>query len=255
MSHMKDALLSKHLLDLGFTQGEAQVYLALLTKGPCNAGPIITETGFHRNVVYTALAHLKARKLISERKVRGRAQFASTDPQHLAQEFSDKAATAQSVAKHLRDLAGTSGREITIHEGNEEYLALMCELIRSMPEGSTKYVIGTGGEAFMKETMIPLWKPYHQVARAQRLRIQMIGYQNQKPSIEAWTNSEKNYHIRYLPSVLENPSGIHVYPEIGVVVNILYSTVTQPVVAIKIQSEGLAQGYLNLFASLWRMTK
>ncbi len=247
--------LSNRLQDLGFSQNEAEVYLALLSKGPCNAGPVITETGFHRNVVYTALGHLKARKLVSERKIRGRAQFELTDPQHLAQEFSEKAATAEEVAKQLQHLAATPVREITIHEGNKEYLALLTSLLQAMPKGSTKYVLGTGGAAFMRETMVPLWDAYHKVARAQQLKIQMIGYHGQESSIDPWTRSEKMYHLRYLPAALENPAGVHIYPEIGVVVNVLYSTATQPVVAIKMQNDRLVQGYMNFFTNMWKMAK
>ena len=43
-----------------------------------------------------------------------------------------------------------------------------------MPANSIKYVLGTGGKEFMKQTMIPIWDEYHQVALKQKIKIKMI---------------------------------------------------------------------------------
>lgn len=243
------------LLELGFTANDAAVYLGLLKHGPCNAGPIITETGFHRNIVYTSLEHLGARKLVSEKTIRGRTQFAVTDPSRLADEFDGKAQLAKELSKELHARLTTSPQEITVHQGNEEYLSLLTGLIKALPKGATKYVLGTGDGAFMQETMLPIWEEYHRAAHAQKLAIRMIGYEPQRTAIEPSTRKEGMYQVKYLPANLENPSGIHIYPAIGVVLNIIYSNAQTPVTAIKIKSESLTTGYLNLFENLWKMGK
>ncbi len=241
------------LQSLDFSANDAVVYRALLKHGPCQAGPLISETGFHRNIVYTSLAHLVDRKLVAERLVRGKAQFMATDPTFLADIFADKAALAARVAEEIRIEQAHPAQEITVHRGNEEYLSLLVSLLKRMPRGSKKYVLGTGGEAFMRVTMRPIWNAYHEVARSQDVRIHMIGYESQRGAIEPWIQKESLYNVHYLSPTLENPSGIHIYPDLDTVLNIIYSDDHEPVTAIKIGNAALARGYLQLFHNLWGM--
>jgi sugar-specific transcriptional regulator TrmB len=245
--------LKQNLIELGITANEADVYLALLELGACSSGPLIDKTQLHRNVVYTSLSHLIKRKLIAEKTVRGVKHFSAVAPMTLKEEFEQKAFIASEVEKKIKASLPAKVQEITVHQGNEEYLQLLTGIIKSMPKGSIKYVIGTGGEEFMASTMRPIWKKYHTVAHAQRIHIKMLAYKDQRPALESDTKKEKIYEVRYLPEEIENPSGIHVYPEVGIVLNIIYSDKLTPVTAICIKNAALVQGYLNLFNNMWGM--
>lgn len=243
------------LRSLGFSANDSAVYLALLAHGPCNAGPLITETGFHRNVVYTSLEHLITQKLVNQKQIRGRKQFSVVSPEILIEDFAKKAEIAKEAAGLIQAKRGKPTQEITIHQGNEEFLALLTGLLAAMPKGSTKYVLGTGGETFMQATMLPIWEKYHEVARKNQIQIRMIGYESQKAAIEPHVAKEGMYHVRYLPAAFENPSGIHIYPELKTVLNIIYSDEIAPVTAICMKDAALTKGYLNLFEQLWKMGK
>ncbi len=247
--------LQKNLRELDFPPHDAVVYTALLEKGPCTAGPLITAIGLHRNVVYTSLDHLVFRKLVSEKVMRGRKHFTATAPNALAEEYEKKFHLASETSETIGRMLAKGIQEITVHQGNEEYLALLTSIIKTLPKGATKYVLGTGDETFMANTMRPIWKEYHRVAHAQKLKIRMLAYEPQRMTMTAELEAEGVYNVRYLPSEIENPSGIHIYPEAGVVLNIIYSDDTTPVTAIKIRHETLVKGYQQLFESLWRMGK
>ncbi len=234
---------------------ETEVYMVLAEVGATSSGLLIAKTGFHRNVVYTALEHLIDRKFVIESQVRGKKQFVVADPSVIAEEFNRKADVAKEVADEVSVIAKRKAQEVTVHEGNEEYLALLTGLIHQLPKGSTKYVIGTGGEEFMEETMRPLWKKYHKVAKEQGIRIKMIAYESQRKAIADDIAKEGIYEVRYLPSAVENPSGTHIYPEAGVMLNIIYSTNDRPVTAIRIKNTDLVEGQLNLFEHLWETAK
>ena len=237
---------------LGFSGHDAQVYLALVLFGTATANPIISKTGLHRSIIYTSLDRLVARKLVEVKEIKGKKTFSAVAPSLLVEEFEEKRRVAEEVAEKISLKMGAEMQEITIHEGNEEYLALLTSLLKELPKGATKYVLGTGGEEFMQETMLPIWKKYHRVAHERNINIKMISYGMQREAIEPHTNKEENYKIKYLPSDMENPAGIHIYPEAGVVLNIIYSTTESPVTAIKIKNTALVRGYLNLFENLWR---
>ncbi len=247
---------TSQLLNLGFSDRDAEIYLALIKQGSTTAGPLIRVTNLHRNIVYTSLNHLIARKLVTEKTIKGRKQFTTTNPQTLVEEFATKTEDARKAANTLKQLrAKGQFEEITIHQGNEEYLALLTSIIRSLPKGATKYVLGTGGEDFMRVTMRPIWKKYHEAALRQKLTIKMIAYESQRASLVTDIKNPPIYDVKYLPDEIENPAGIHIYPEIYTVLNILYSNDIEPVTAIKIQNKKLVHGYLNLFNNLWKMAK
>jgi sugar-specific transcriptional regulator TrmB len=251
---MKNNLKNK-LIELDFTANEAEVFNALLELGSCSSGPIIAKTQLHRNVVYTSLDHLIKRKMIAEKNVRGVKHFSVTLPIALEEEFEQKALAAKSVAQEIAFLMTKEAQEITIHQGNEEYFQLLSGILKSLPKGSTKYVMGTGGEIFMAETMRLIWKKYHQIAQAQNIKIKMISYESQRESIADDVAKEKIYEVRYINDNIENPAGVHIYPEIDTVLNIIYTDKINPVTAIRIKNKALAQGYIHMFNNLWVIGK
>lgn len=251
-----DMPINKDILDLqnlGFTSNDATIYLKLIELGIVGAGAIITSTGLHRNIVYTSLDHLITRKLVDIKEVKGKKTFSAIDPSVLSYEFKEKERIADEIVKRLNEKISNEKQEITIHEGNDEYLAVLSNLLLEMPKGSTKYVLGTGGQDFMDITMLPIWNRYHRIAHEQKISIKMIGYELQRSAIEPYTMKEKIYDIKYLPSNMENPAGIHIYPEVGVVLNIIYSTKNTPVTIIKIKNFAFVSSHLSLFKNLWNI--
>jgi sugar-specific transcriptional regulator TrmB len=240
------------LMDLDFNQNEALVYTALREANPCKAGVIISKTGLHRNVVYTALEHLMQRKVVSVQTSRGGKVFTAIAPNILIEEYDYKKELAQELTEDFKKKNFISDQEISVHEGNDEYLKLLTSLINSLPRGASKYVLGTGGSDFMQYTMKPIWGRYHEVAKKQKINIKMLAYGTQRDALQETTNKEGIYEIKYLPQETENPAGIHIYPEIDTVLNIIYSNESQTVAAIKIKNKSLTQSYLNLFNNLWK---
>lgn len=249
---MQNSIKNK-LIALGLTANEVEVYWALLALKTSQSGLIISKTQLHRNVVYTALSHLTAKKLVAQKSVRGVKHFSIIEPAALSEEFEQKAQLAKSVSEEIKKMLPQGMQEITVHQGNEEYAQLLVGILKSMPKGSTQYVIGTGGEDFMAQTMRRIWKKYHQAAHAQKMQIKMISYESQRAAIESDVAKEGMYEVKYLSDNIENPSGVHVYPEVDTILNIIYSDKENPVTAIKIKNKALVQGYLNLFDNLWKL--
>lgn len=246
--------LKTALLKLNLKEHESQVYLELVLLGPTTSGPLIKKTGLHRNVVYTSLEHLVDRKYVLESQFRGKKQFVAAEPGVIEQEFLQKSVVAKEVAQEIGKLAVHPVQEITVYEGNEAYLNLLTELIHKLPRGGTSYILGTGGEEFMELTMRKLWSRYHKAVRQQGIHIRMISYESHRSMLDRDLAGERDlYDIRYLPDNIENPSGVRIYPEAGVIVNMIFSTATQPVTAIRIRNQDLVQGQLNLFENLWKM--
>jgi sugar-specific transcriptional regulator TrmB len=244
--------IKKELEIIGLNDNEAKIYLFLSNSGESSAGPIIKELGLHRNVIYTSLNHMIDKKIVSEKNMRGKKIFTSLPLNTFVENLKFKQEIAEKLSTKIEILNKSSVKEISIHEGNIEYLNLLSSLIKKMKNNSEKYVIGTGGELFMKNTMRPIWKAYHKVVIDKNIKIKMIAYEHQKKALTEDIEKYKEYYeIKYLTSGNENPGGIHIYPSINTVLNIIYSNEYRSVVAIKIEDESLSVGYKNLFDSLW----
>jgi sugar-specific transcriptional regulator TrmB len=252
---MQNKALKLALLSLGLSEHDSTIYLELASLGATTSGPLITKTGLHRNVVYTSLERLVAKKYVIESLVKGKKRFIVADPSIITRDYEEKLEIAEEIAEEISAIAEQEPQEISVHTGNEEYLTLLNGLIRMLPKGGTKYVLGTGGEDFMAVTMRPIWRKYHKIAKKQGIIIKMISYESQRKAIESDIAKENIYEIRYLPDEIKNPSGIHIYPEAETVLNIIYSTQDLPVTAIRIKNDNLVSGQLNLFNNLWKMAK
>jgi len=252
---MQQDLLEK-FVDLGFSINDTKVYLALLKVGHSPIGPIIISTNLHRNIVYTSLSHLINKKLVTEKIIRGSKSFAiSSDPEILKEEFSHKLQVASDLVGQIKNQMTIESQEVSVHQGNEEYLELLLSILKAMPIGSKKYILGGGGKEFMENTMKPIWKRYHKVAHERNIQILMIAYEYQRKDLAEDSKKEGIYSVRYLPNSSENPAGNHIYPDLGIVLDIIYSNHENPVTAIKIKDKRLAVGYLNLFNNLWNVAK
>lgn len=244
--------LLKELEIIGLSDNEAKIYLFLTKMGESSAGPVIKELGLHRNVIYTALNHMIDKKIVSEKTIRGTKVFSALSLEIFSESLKFKHEVAENLHTKIEILNKSSLKEVSIHEGNVEYLNLLSSLTKKMEVSSEKYIIGTGGEDFMKNTMRPIWKAYHKVITSKKIKIKMIAYEHQKEALAKDILKYKDYYdIKYLVSKNENPSGIHIYPSIKTVLNIIYSNDYRSVVAIKIEDESLTNGYVNLFESLW----
>ena len=56
---------TEYLEELGLTNAEAKIYIALLELGSSQAGKITEKTGIHRRTVYDAIERLIEKGLIS----------------------------------------------------------------------------------------------------------------------------------------------------------------------------------------------
>ncbi len=106
----------QNLLKIGLTRNQATVYLALFRHGEARAGELIKKTGFHRNLVYTALSELSEKKLVSISRVRGIAHYKTLAPNHLLIGIQEKEVLAKEVIHDLSFLSrGTTTQEIIIY--------------------------------------------------------------------------------------------------------------------------------------------
>ena len=106
--------LSAALTKIGLNNYEAEVYLALLRIGRSTAGPVIRETKFHRQVVYTSLERLIERGLVSFTIENNRKNFSPLPPDDLLRKEMERFQVFRSAIPDLKALQKKASNDLHV---------------------------------------------------------------------------------------------------------------------------------------------
>src|SRR3989344_8484323 len=141
--------LIKQLQDLGLSEKEAHVYLALLPKPDVGSSALIRATGLHGQFVYDALQKLEDRGLARHAVVRGRKKFSANPPERLLALLREKELAAAAVVRVLEErYAGKQEQSFEVFQGVEAVVAHEFQLLKETPEGSRVDIIGAGEDLY-----------------------------------------------------------------------------------------------------------
>ena len=116
--------IEKRLEDLGLSEKESRVYLALLPHKDIGSSKLIRATGLHGQFVYDALEKLESRGLARHVVQNGRKKFSANTPDRLMALIEEKRLTAQSVAKELHArFAGKHEQDFEVYQGESAIVA------------------------------------------------------------------------------------------------------------------------------------
>ena len=235
------------LLQLGFTNNEALVYLALVELGESPAGAVIKKTSLHRNIVYETLDRLAAKKMVMKLVKGNIAIFAPTDPSRILELQKEKLDIAEEVVPKLTSMSAVK-QEIVIYEGLEGFQNFSLNYISRMKEGSTIYVLGAIGDRWY-ELMGSKQHRYDRIRKKKNIVMKMVEYHVSEVDKRKSDNNEL-YEVRVIPTNLETPANMLVIEDY-----IAMQIFDEPVSVIEIKNPVLAKTYLNYFNLLWQQGK
>ena len=83
-------MIEQALKQIGLTEGEIKVYLALLELGSCSTGKITKKSEISGSKVYEVLERLEKKGLVSSVKTNNVKYFEATDPQRIVDYLDEK---------------------------------------------------------------------------------------------------------------------------------------------------------------------
>ena len=92
------------LQELGFTEGEIKVYLALFDLGESTVGPISKKSGVTHAKVYPILNKLIEKGLVSHVIKEGRQNFSATSPNSLLEFVNKKIGFFQEEKEKIKEI-------------------------------------------------------------------------------------------------------------------------------------------------------
>lgn len=236
-------MLGDKLQSLGFGKNEVKVYLALFELGKAKAGNIITATGLHRNLVYTALEELIRKDLVAKVLKNKVSVYQINSPESLQELFESQVQTAKEVVEELKDKVSEKPRDIKIFEGTEGVKRSRSQVL-NYDAGETLYVIGT--QASSSTEMEKYWRSFHRQRSQKGINLKIMYEHGVEPENLEWRNKLPLSKAKYLPMNFHLPvwfAFIKDYVEIGVVSD-------NPLV-FSIRSEEAAEAFKNFFQFFW----
>jgi sugar-specific transcriptional regulator TrmB len=246
-----DTVIYKKLEQLGLSQKEALVYVALLGFGEMvGSGKVIAATGLHGQFVYSALASLEEVGLVRVATVRGRKKFAANSPTGLSALIERKKVLADEVAEDLLRLSGKEHtQDFQVFQGKDAYIANEFASLKHASENEVWRIIGGSGDVFM-ELMGHEMSLYDEERKKKNITILYLSTEAQKDILPQVVAGRPDFKVRSIKGYNKNNTNTLIRPD-----SVSINSFANPVLAYYLYSKETAEGYQNFFDALWEMSK
>lgn len=246
---------NKIFLDLGLTEGEIKVYLALLKFGQIKTGPLVKASGVSSSKVYKILDRLENKGLVGivvKSKVK---YFNAISPKRLLEYFDEKQVEFSNKRKILEQIIPeleleqkqTSQTVGVIYEGYKAVTNVFKSILDDLGPNESYYVIGAGyGEG--GESLKNFFRLYHQKRISKRIKVNMLANIEEKAIISK--NVDKNSKIKYLPKYMLTNMQIVFYKN-----KVFFAIWAKDMLGIVIQNEEAVKSFKMYFDTFWKIAK
>jgi len=236
--------------ELGLSEAEVKVYLALLETGSTLAGPIIKKTGLHRGTTYQILQRLKEKGLVSS-IIKGRKQyFKAAHPDRLMDVLKEKQERLKEILPRLklRAEAGKEKQEVSVYSGVKGIHSVMDKMLEELNPRGEYYDFGVSG--LFQEVMKDYWYLWQKKKRKYKIKSKVIfnaELKKKNPELLKQYFGEARYHPKEYSSITDTM----IYKDAV----ILFIWTASPPIAIFIKNKDNAESYKNQFRLMWKLAK
>jgi sugar-specific transcriptional regulator TrmB len=237
------------LMQLGLSDAESTLYLALLGTGPSRAGSLIKLTGFHKGTTYQVLERLKEKGLVSS-VIQGKKQhFQAADPDRLRDMLARKeeALAAALPMLHARQRR-TAMTDITVYSGVRGIQSAMDAMLEELNPAGAYCDFGSSG--IFRDVMRGYFSAWQRKKRKYGIKARVTfsdAIRRTHPDVLKEFHGEARFH----PEAYASPTDTMIYNDTV----ILFLWKATPPVAVVIKDKENARGYRNQFELLWRSAK
>lgn len=237
------AEIEKTLSNIGLSQNEIKVYLALNEQGSLKAGKIAKITKMDRSSAYNALQMLLNKGFVSYVLIGKVKWFKAATPKRILeylkeQEEDISKILPELVKKHDYNRKKSEG-QVRLFKGEKGVRSVFLDIIRT---GKDNYVFGSEGQ--FSERMPEFAYQFDRMKKEKEIKTQLILRKGRKEL------DKKTSEHRYLPNLAESPSVTNIYGnKIAIIIW------TDEPEAILIENASAAKAYKSYFDFMWKNAK
>lgn len=243
---------AQFLEEIGLTQGEAKVYLALLETGTSATGQIAKQAQVHTSKVYPILDRLLQKGLATFIISNGVRHYSASDPQQLMAFMDEKRRTLEEQERQaaqripqliLRQKMQGAHQSAAVFEGIKGIQTLFETMLDEWnPEEG--YLVFSPGDEYMGEELNRFFLKHHLNRIEHGVTVKVIALKSQRGYYTKKYRGVKNMIFKYTDHAL--PAGINI------VHNKVSTLIWRPIPsAFVIESPYVAKEYREFFKRVW----
>jgi sugar-specific transcriptional regulator TrmB len=245
---------TKALENIGLTQGEVRVYIALFELGETTTGAIIKKSKITGSKVYEILEKLIEKGLVSYVIKEKTKYFQASSPKRLLDYLGKK---ERELFQDKKDIEGLiplleskqkSKEKIQssqIFEGYEGVKTVFNLILESLKSGEEYYAFSIGDELENEKVKL-FFQNYHRKRISRKIKVKIIA--NSRRSFFRELSKLKDLQIRYYDNPV--PLGVFIFKDY-----VATLTFREKPTAFLIRSQQIADSYKDFFINLWEKSK
>ncbi|MDO8554096.1 MAG: helix-turn-helix domain-containing protein [Candidatus Micrarchaeota archaeon] len=246
---------TKILEDIGLTNGEVKVYLALLKLGTTRTGQLARVASVSSSKVYKILDRLEKKGLVGH-VIKGNTKyFNALEPKRILDYINNKEEEMKNRKQQIieilpeleQQLSSAEKSEASIYEGFEGTTNFFRNILDELKTGETYYVIG-GGYGEDTPELRRFFHKHHQKRAARKIKVKMLANHDVKGNIEETTKI--NSEIKYLPQYLITKMEIVFYRN-----KVFLVFWTKEPKGFLIESSEAVKSFEAYFKALWKIAR
>ena len=236
--------------DLGFSEREIKVYLALLELGATTVGPIAAKTRLQHSKVYQTLEKLIDRGLVSFIIKSKTKYFQAQNPKQILNILKEKEKRFSEILPKLKQKQENSKEKqiATVYEGYKAIKSMFDLILEELDKNSYYYVFAFKDDYLTSKLASRFLRNIHMQLSEKKVDDRLIA------NISIKKEFEKNYSdikgIKYRFTNLNLPLGLMIIDDR--VINWIWG---ERPTAVEIVSKQIAQQYREFFLELWKIAK
>ncbi len=232
--------------ELGFSERETKVYLALLELGQTSVGPIAAKTRIQHSKIYPTLEKLIDKGLVSYVIKSKTKYFQAINPKQIINILKEKEHKFLDILPSLLEKQEFSKEQqiATIYEGYEAIKSMFNLIIEQLDKQSHYYVFAFKDEYISSEIVSIFLRNIHQQLAKKRVDDRLIAHISIEDKVRENYKDIKKMKIKF--TKIDFPLGLMIIND--KIINWVWGK--RPT-AVEIISKQIAEQYKNFFLNIW----
>lgn len=239
----------RQLQELGLSEHEASIYIAILKNGEASAGVILDEVKLHREQVYRALKRLVDDGLLTHYIKRKRSYYSAVSPDVLVKRMQAKTEIAESLQPYLSAMHLKRPQTIKVNEGLDSFRIMFEDILSTLDEGEEYFVLGGAGEAFYEHTK-DFYPKYAKKLAKKRIALRMVAFEGE--DFRRQFATQELLQVRMLPTSYKVAAPTAIYGD-KVAIEIFDYDNPDNLAVITIENKKVAEHYRQTFETIWNL--
>jgi sugar-specific transcriptional regulator TrmB len=245
------------LKQIGLTEGEAKVYLALLKLGSVTSGPLTDESQVSRSKIYNVLERLMQKGLVSFILKNKTRYFQAVEPARIEDYLEQKEAEFKKQKQELEKILpqlemqrklGEKIKEAQIFKGFKGVQAVHEKIFSNLKKGEEYFYMGI--PALQDEKYRDYWDKMHMKRIEAGIKCKLLYNQGTDKNLLKKRNKQKGCEARFMFLPINIPAWIMGYKDV-----LSIGVPSEEGLAIEITNQKIADAFKEYFESFWKLSK